>query len=211
MLNPGKCKVMQVCFKRDPPSPPSLQIAGIDLEEVSETKLLGLVVQSDLGWQSQINNMVTKSLSSRRLYMLSRLKRFGVPAEDVVSVYTGYVRPVSEYGVPVWHGSITDCQSDQLERIQKRACRIILGSQYESYTDAVEELNLQTLSDRRIQLCYQFAQKCCDSDRYSKWFQGNSKTHQMSLRHTLKYDNPRCRTDRYKNSPIPFLTNLLNQ
>ena len=152
MLNPGKCKDMQVCFKRDPPSPPSLQIAGIDLEEVSETKLLGLVVQSDLGWQSQINNMVTKS--SRRLYMLSRLKRFGVPAEDLVSVYTGYVRPVSEYGVPVWYGSITDCQSDQLERIQKRACRIILGSQYESYTDAVEELNLQTLSDRRIQLCY---------------------------------------------------------
>ena len=98
-------------------------------------------------------------------------------------MYTGYVRPVSEYGVPVWHGSITDCQSDQLERIQKRACRIIRGSQYESYTDAVEELNLQTLSDRRIQLCYQFAQKCCDSDRYSKWFQGNSKTHQMSLRH----------------------------
>ena len=30
--------------------PPSLQIAGIELELVSETKLLGLTIQFDLGW-----------------------------------------------------------------------------------------------------------------------------------------------------------------
>ena len=62
---------MQVCFTREPPDPPSLQIAGIELEVVSETKLLGLTVQSNLGWQSQVNTMVSKA--SRRLYMLSRL------------------------------------------------------------------------------------------------------------------------------------------
>ncbi|XP_072041268.1 uncharacterized protein [Amphiura filiformis] len=48
-LNPSKCKVMQVCFMREPPIPPSLRIAGIELEVVSETKLLGLTVQSNLG------------------------------------------------------------------------------------------------------------------------------------------------------------------
>ena len=47
-LNPFKCKVMQICFKREPPSPPDLYIAGKKLEVVNETKLLGLIVQSDL-------------------------------------------------------------------------------------------------------------------------------------------------------------------
>ena len=43
-LNPSKCKVMQICFKREPPSPPDLYIAGKKLEVVNETKLLGLIV-----------------------------------------------------------------------------------------------------------------------------------------------------------------------
>ena len=104
-LNTSKCKVMQVCFKKDVPAPPSLQIVGIELEVVSETKLLGLTVQSDLGWQTQINNMVSKA--SRRLYMLSCLRRVGAQADDLVSVYMGYVRPICEYAAPVWHSNIT--------------------------------------------------------------------------------------------------------
>jgi len=104
-LNPSKCKVMQVCFKRCPPSPPVLKIGGNELEVVTETKLLGLSVQLNLIWDTQVNNMISKS--SRRLYMLNRLKRFGLPVEDLVSVFVFYVRPVVEYATPVWHGSLT--------------------------------------------------------------------------------------------------------
>ena len=82
-----------------------MKIADKGLELVTETKLLGLTVQSDLGWQTQVNDMVSKS--SRRLYMLCRLKRFGVPVEDLVSVYVGYVRPTVEYASPVWYGNVT--------------------------------------------------------------------------------------------------------
>ena len=46
-LNPSKCKVMQVCFMRDPPNPPVLKIAGKELEVVTEAKLLGLTVQTN--------------------------------------------------------------------------------------------------------------------------------------------------------------------
>ena len=37
-----------------------LVLVGLSFEVVSETRLLGLIVQSDLGWQSQINDMVSK-------------------------------------------------------------------------------------------------------------------------------------------------------
>ena len=36
---------------------------------------------------------ITKFRPSRRLYMLSRLKRFGVPVEDLVSVYNRVCTP----------------------------------------------------------------------------------------------------------------------
>ena len=101
-LNPSKCKViMQICFKREPPSPSELYIAGKKLEVVNEAKPLSLIVQSDLCWDLQVDSMVSKG--SRRLYMLCRLKRFGVPVNDLVSVYIGYVRPVFDYACPVWH------------------------------------------------------------------------------------------------------------
>ena len=175
---------MQVCFKREVSAPPSLQIAGSELEMVSETKLLGLIVQSDLGWQTQI---IQHDFASRRLYMLSRLRRFGVPADDLVSVYMGYVRPICEYAAPVWQSSITVDQSKQLERIQKRVRRIILGSRYESYTETLSRPELQTLEDRRLYLCHQFAQKRFESEQYNEWFPLNPKTHSMRLRNTHKF------------------------
>ena len=47
----------------------------------------------------QVDSMVGKS--SRRLYMLKCLKRFGLPEEDLVSVFVSYVRPVVEYATQV--------------------------------------------------------------------------------------------------------------
>ena len=207
-LNPSKCKVMQVCFMRDPPDPPVLKIAGKELEVVTETKLLGLTVQSNLSWDMQVDSMVGKS--SRRLYMLNRLKRFGLPEEDLVSVFVSYVRPVVEYATPVWHGCLTEEQSKKQESIQKRACRIILGAKYNSYTEALDLTGLQTLSNRRIQLCTKFAVDCTRSDRYSEWFPLNNKTHGMTLRRSRTYQTLRSRTLRYGKSPLPYLCDLLN-
>ena len=207
-LNPSKCKVMQVCFKLSPPSPPDLEIGGAKLEVVNDTKILGLPVQSNLCWDQQVNSMVSRC--GRRLYMLSRLKRFGVPVEDLVSVYVGYVRPLVEYAVPVWHGSITAQQAQQLERIQKRACRIILGPTYTTYTEALASTGLQSLEERRYHLCAQFANKCITSDRYADLFPVNNRSHSMCLRKTNPYRVPRYRTNRYGNSSIPYLTQILN-
>ena len=192
-LNPSKCKVMQICFKKEVPA---LQITGTELKVVSKTKLLGLTVQSYLSWQTQINNMVSKV--SRRLYMLSRLRRFGVPSEDLISVYMGYVRTICEYAAPVWHSSITVDQSKKLERIQKRVCRIILSSKYQSYTETLNRLELQTLEDRRLHLCHRFGKKkFLQSKQYNEWSPPpNPKIHSIRLRNTHKFHVRKCNTNR---------------
>ena len=90
---------MQFSFTKTPPPPPSLAIGDNILEVVTETKLLGVWIQNNLEWDIHVHEMVSKS--SRQLHILSRLKKFGVSKEDLVSVFKFYVRPVLEYAAPV--------------------------------------------------------------------------------------------------------------
>ncbi|XP_035688672.1 uncharacterized protein LOC118424240 [Branchiostoma floridae] len=208
-LNPKKCFVLRVCFMKAPPPPQPLMISEQPLKCVSHVKVLGLTVQNDLKWNIQVSNMLTSA--NRRLYILRRLKRFGVSLADLKSVYMSYVRPALEYAVPVWHSSITKDQAAKLERIQKRACKIILGIHYTDYASALSTLDLSTLADRRISICATFAESLLRSE-FRDWLPP-SRQHVTgrSTRSSEKLDMPLCRTDRYKNSPIPYLVNLLNK
>ena len=68
------------------------------------------------------------------MYMLRTLKRFGFNPKELNVIYKGYVIPLSEYGDVAWGALLTCDQSTTLEKVQKRACRIMLGKKYSSYT-----------------------------------------------------------------------------
>ena len=53
-------------------------------------------------------------------------------------MYKGYIRPLLEYSDVIWHSSLTSNQTHPLERVQKRALRIILGTDYISYANALD-------------------------------------------------------------------------
>jgi hypothetical protein len=46
--------------------------------------------------------------------------------EDLKVFYTGVIRSVLEFGAQIWNGNLTDEQSNDIERLQKRALKIIL-------------------------------------------------------------------------------------
>ncbi|KAI8516828.1 hypothetical protein Bbelb_054090 [Branchiostoma belcheri] len=98
LLNPRKCKVLHISFMQRPPPVPALTLGGQVLTVVTQARLLGLQIQSDLGWDAQVDSMVTKG--SRRLFLLCRLRRAGLPTVDLTTVYCGYVRPLLEYAAP---------------------------------------------------------------------------------------------------------------
>ena len=56
-----------------------------------------------------------------------------------------------EYGAQVWNGSLTKDQSNNIERIQKRALGIIY-SEYD-YNRVLNHAQLKTLKDRRDHIC----------------------------------------------------------
>ena len=205
-LNAKKCVTFQVSFNRAIVPQAEIRLSDENLEQVNETKILGVIVQDNLKWGAHVENIVSRA--SSRLFMLRTLKAFSCPIEDLVTVFTGFIRPVLEYACPVWHSSLTQSQNNSIENIQKRALRIILSSRYCSYENALSTTNLQTLSSRREQLCLSFARKTFKTDT-GEWFTPVVQT--RNLRNHRVCVEPKSKTNRYKNSPIPFFASLLNK
>ena len=185
------------------------------LQTVDEMRLLGLVVRSDLRWQENTNQMCKKAYS--RLWMVRNLKKLGVPKSDLLDVYYKQCRSIIELAVPAWAPGITSRECRQIERVQKTALAIILGDSYKSYSQACKILCVESLKQRRINICLKFAIQAQKSDRFSRWFAHNEEPKptintryvENKIKHTFK--PVKTRTRRYLRSPIPYLTNLLNE
>ena len=91
--------------------------------------------------------------------MLRRLKKLGTRHDDLIDVFVKQIRSIAEFAVPVWNSSLTGEEISSLERIQKTALHIILGDQYHSYSSALRSTGLVKLSERRRNICKQFAKK----------------------------------------------------
>ena len=128
------------------------------MEQISQTRLLGVIIDERLSWNSNTNHIVRQAY--KRMTILRKLFEFSVPIEDLVEIYTLYIRSVVESSAVVWHSSITEGQRMEIERIQKVALRIIMKDDYTCYKDALEIAALPTLNDRRNQLCKTFDVKC---------------------------------------------------
>ena len=141
--------------------------------------------------------------------MLRSFKRFHIPLIDLVTVYSGYIRPVLEYGTPVFNGALTKKQESQLETIQKRACKIMLGTSYSTYAEALVMCNIGTLLERRKKLCIDFAHSLEKNPLVFNWLP-QKPNHDHALRSKKKYEMFKCKTKRFQDSSIPYLIRLLN-
>ena len=149
--------------------------------------------------------------------MLRRLKVLGADVTEMLDVFYKQIRCVLELAVAVWEPGLTQALSKQLERVQKCAFYIIMGNDYTTYDNAVNCLQSEKLSDRRFKLCVNFARKSEKHIKYKQWFNPaeeysppipNTRSDKTTIQ--TKYKPVPTRTDRYKTSPIPYLTDLLN-
>ena len=93
------------------------------IELDATAKILGLNVYSDLKWNSHIDSIIKKA--QKCLHSLSQLKRSGLVTPGLVQFFFTYIRPIREYTCPVFRDSLPAYLSNELERVQKRAMRII--------------------------------------------------------------------------------------
>ena len=70
---------------------------------------------------------------------------------------------------------------------------------------------METLKERRENLCLNFAIKCVKNPKTKKMFPEAKKIHQMEIRKTEKYQVQHANTERLRKSSVIYLQNLLNQ
>ena len=73
---------------------PSFNLGNDDIGFVNETKYLGIMIDDNLKWDSQIKNIQTKI--SRALSLLKYAKRY-VPTSTLNNLYKGIMEPYLNY------------------------------------------------------------------------------------------------------------------
>ena len=120
-FNPDKCEVLLITHKRDF-SLPTYSL-GTSLKSVKHVKALGIMVSSDLSWSEQVN--VTVNKANKLLVLVHRTVGSSNPSA-FSTLYKYLVRPVLEYGAPVWNPYLVE-DVLALERVQRRASQLALG------------------------------------------------------------------------------------
>jgi hypothetical protein len=199
-FNVGKTREMVFNFQRNKCDLPKLVIDGAEIEQVSEAKLLGVIIRSDLKWNSHISMIIKKA--NKRLHLLRLCKRAGIKSSDLVMIYTSLVRSVLEYCCAVWHTALPKYLHNDLERIQKRALLIIYPNT--DYDRSLQISQLDTLYDRREAQCKNLFLSMSKADHKLHGLLPAVRPKTHDLRNTVPRPLFKTRTQRYFNSFVPY-------
>ena len=100
-----------------------LTINGSPVDIVDSFKFLGVHITNSLTWSLNSKGILKKA--QQRLYFLRRLRRFGLSTKALVNFYRCTIESVLTGCITVWFGNVTVQDSKQLQRIVKRAAKII--------------------------------------------------------------------------------------
>ena len=123
----------------------------------TEHIILGVIVQSDLKWLSQCQEMLRWSTST--IWAIRRMKALGVSKAKLVELWNSEGRVQLEYTCPVWRSSLTMAQSSLLDRAQRVGMAAITGSWEPSHTKQLLGLGLDRLRPRMTHICKRFAER----------------------------------------------------
>ena len=200
-LNPKKYEELTVHFWRHIEYfPLALAVNG----NVEAYKVLGVTIQSNLKWDSHVNEIVGKA--SKRLHVLRVLKRSGAPPNDLRRVHIALIMSVLEYSCPVWHSSLSVPLSERIERMmQKRALRIVFPASH--YEDALKLSSCTSLCARRELLCGKTFEKIKEpgSGLHHHMPPTRARAHGRSLHFNDRPSLMKCGTERFKKGFFPHI------
>ena len=126
----------------------SLQVQGKNIRHVESMKYLGMLLDPNLKWNLHIDQMCTRI--SKLIRLLSRL-RHTINLANLKIVYNALILPIFDYG-DIIYGTASFKYTALLQKLQNRACRIILGVSPYSHTPVRElhaRLGWKSLESRR--------------------------------------------------------------
>ena len=183
-LNPKKTKDMWICFRNDI-EPPLLTLANDIIERVTSFKLLGVWHQNNLKWLRHVEEISKRA--NKRPYHLRECSRAKLPAKVDITCYLTKIRPLLEYGAPIW-GRLPAYLAAELENIQSRSL--------EERRKTITAREFRRINDDVNHPCHTIVAKPTE--------------HQHNLRTKNICRSVISSTQRHKQSFIPRTTSLIN-
>lgn len=116
-----------------------------EIESVPKEKDLGVTFDSQLKFEEHIGQLAAKANS--RLGLI-RNTFTELPAKTMLPLYKSLVRPLLEYAVGIWKPYLIK-HIDTLERVQRRATKLVKGLKHLTYPERLKALKLDSLKYRR--------------------------------------------------------------
>ena len=195
-VNELKTKVM--CFKSTGDHNVTLKLNDTPIENVTNFKFLGITISNNLSWKAHVNlkcNQINKVIA-----VMSRLKN-EISSQILAQIYRSLIDPYINYGLIAW-GNNEGKGIARIEKLQKKAMRIICKVNYNSHTSNLF-FNLGILPVRAL-----YVYKCCLM--YNKIRSGEFPSHFQTLfptNNTIHSHNTRSNMDIH----IPNVTHRLSK
>ena len=117
-----------------------------NMQKVNCIKDLGILIDSQLTFKDHIQDKINKAYS-----MIGLLKRnfINMDCKTFILLYKALVRPHLEYANSVW-SPYKKSDIEQIEKIQKRATKLVITLRKLPYKNRLISLQLHTLKYRRL-------------------------------------------------------------
>ena len=100
-LNEGKCNYMTFSKNETKLFATRLSINVVYLERIPVTKILGVWLDEDASWARNCKEICINAYS--RMSLLTKLRYVGVCTDDLLDVYSLFIRSVAEYCSVAFH------------------------------------------------------------------------------------------------------------
>ncbi len=125
----------------------NLFISNERLVRVSNVKILGVIFDDRLVFDEHMNHISKKM--RQRIGLLSRLRHI-LPEKTLIVVYNAIVLPILDYSLILW-GFTYNSHIDRLEKLQKRAIRVMSFSGLDANSDLIfKRMGIMTLKERLL-------------------------------------------------------------
>lgn len=193
-INAGKTKELVVDFRRHKhtSSLPLVNIQGKDIVRVDSYKYLGVHLNNKLDWTDNTEAIYKKGQS--RLFLLRRLRSFGVQGELLKSFFDSVVASAIFYGVVCWGSSISTADRKRLDKLIRKASSV-LGIPLDT---------VQEVGERRMVAKLSSLLKNASHPLYETVTSLSSSFSDRLL-------HPKCLKERYRRSFLPAAIRLYNK